>query len=95
MRVLNGLRKEYNLTREMQEYMKRYQIIYKRVIKKAKRRENDKYIFRANNKTKAVWYVINKEVGKSWKYDKKIELKDGSQIISNPRNVAGTLNTFL
>jgi hypothetical protein len=32
MRVLNGLRKQYNLSREMQEYIKRYQIIYKRVI---------------------------------------------------------------
>jgi hypothetical protein len=39
-----------------------------------------------------VWHVINKEIGKSWKYDKKIELNDGTQIISNPQ---GTLNTFL
>jgi hypothetical protein len=48
-------------------------IIYKRVIKKAKRWANDKYILRAKNKTKAVWHVINKEAGKSLKYDKKIE----------------------
>jgi hypothetical protein len=49
------------------------------VIKVAKRRENDEYVLRANNKTKAVWHVINKEVGKLWKYDKKIELNDGTQ----------------
>jgi hypothetical protein len=85
MLVLNGLKKQYNLSREMQEYMKRYQIIYKRVIEKAKRRENDKYSFRGNNEAKVMWHVINKEVGKSWKYDKKIELNDGTQIISNHR----------
>jgi hypothetical protein len=74
--VLDGLRKQYNLAWEMQEYVKRYQIIYKRVIKEAKR--NDKYVSRANNKTKTTWHVINKEVGKSWKYEK-IELSDGTQ----------------
>jgi hypothetical protein len=94
MRVLNGLRKQYNISREMQEYIKRYKIIYKRVIKEAKRRDNEKYVLRANNKTKVMWHVINKEVGKSWKYDKKIELNDRTQIISNPQNVAGMLNTF-
>jgi hypothetical protein len=41
-----------------------------------------------------MWHVINNEVGKSWKYDNKIELNDGTQIISNPQNVAGMLNTF-
>jgi hypothetical protein len=64
-------------------------MIYIRVIKEAKRNENDKYVLRAINKSKATWHVINKEVGKSWKYDK-IELNDGTQIISNPQNVAGT-----
>jgi hypothetical protein len=32
----------------------------KRVIKEAKRIDNDKYILRAVNKTKAMWQVINK-----------------------------------
>jgi hypothetical protein len=57
--VLNGIRKQYDLSREMQEYIKRYQITYKRVIKEVKRREN---VLRANYKTKALWHVINKEV---------------------------------
>jgi hypothetical protein len=64
MTVLNGLRKQYNLSREMQECTKRYQIIYKIVIKEAKRRENDKCVLGANNKTKAMWRVINIE---GWK----------------------------
>jgi hypothetical protein len=95
LRVLNGLRKQYNLSREMQEYIKNYEIIYKRVIKEAKRRDNDKFVLRANNKTKAVWHVIIKEVGRSWKYEKKIELNNGTQLISNAQNVVGMLNTFL
>jgi hypothetical protein len=68
----------------MQEYIKRYQIIYKRVIKETKRRDNDMYVLRANNHTKAMWQVINKEVGKSRNHDKKIELNDGIQVISSP-----------
>jgi hypothetical protein len=34
--VLNGLRRQYNLSREMQEYVKRYQTIYKRATEEAK-----------------------------------------------------------
>jgi hypothetical protein len=41
-----------------------------------------------------MWHVINKEVGKSWKYDNKIELNNGTQIIPNSQNVAGMLNIF-
>jgi hypothetical protein len=36
MRVLNGLRKQYNVSREMQEYIKRYQISIKESLKKLK-----------------------------------------------------------
>jgi hypothetical protein len=39
--------------------------------------------------------ACNKEVGKLWKYNKRIEMNDGTQIISNPQNVAGMLNNFL
>jgi hypothetical protein len=78
----------------MQEYIKRYQKIYKRVIKEAKRRDKDMYVLRANNHTKAMWQVINKEVGKSRNHDKKIELNGEIQVISSPHKVAGMLNTF-
>jgi hypothetical protein len=36
---------------------------------------------RAKNKTKPVWQIINKEVGKSLKYYKKIKLNSGTEII--------------
>jgi hypothetical protein len=35
------------------------------VIREAKRRENDNYILRAKNKSKAIWQVIHKEIGKN------------------------------
>jgi hypothetical protein len=31
--------------------------MYKRAIKEAKRRENDKYVLRANNKKETTWHV--------------------------------------
>jgi hypothetical protein len=41
--------------RDMQDYLNRYQIIYKRVSTEAKIRANDKYVLKAENKTKAMW----------------------------------------
>jgi len=37
MRLLNRLKKITNLTRETQDYINRYQVIYKRVVNEAKR----------------------------------------------------------
>lgn len=43
---------------------------------------------------KAMWHLINEEVGKSFKGDKKIELISGTKIISDPQSVADMLNNF-
>jgi hypothetical protein len=37
-------------------------LIYRRTIKEAKRRKNDRYIANAKNKTRTVWRMINKEL---------------------------------
>jgi hypothetical protein len=94
MRLLNGLKKQQNLSSDMVEYITRYRIIYKRVIKEAKKLANDKYVSRAQNKMKAMWNLINEEVGKPLKGDKKIELSSGTKIISDPQSVADMLNNF-
>jgi hypothetical protein len=52
--------------------------ICRKVIREPEIRENDRYILNANNKTKAVWQVINKEIGKSTVNNKKIEINWGS-----------------
>jgi hypothetical protein len=54
MKLLNGLKKQQTLPSDMVEYITRYQIIYKKVIKEAKKTANDKYVSRAQNKMKAV-----------------------------------------
>jgi hypothetical protein len=38
---------------------------------------------------------VNKEVGKSLKYETKFELCSGTQIILNPQYVAGISGTFI
>jgi hypothetical protein len=63
--IVKWINTRYNIFRDMQDYINRYQIIYKRCIKDAKQRANDKYVLRAKNKkkaTKAMWHVINKEL---------------------------------
>jgi len=42
----------------------RYQITYNRLIKEAKKRENVRFVWRARNKTKAMWQTINRV----WKF---------------------------
>jgi len=52
MRFLNWLKKQPNLTEDAKMYIAKYKIIYKRIIREAKERENDKYILHANHKSK-------------------------------------------
>jgi phage anti-repressor protein len=40
------------------KYIEHYRKIYRRVIQEAKRIENNDYISRAKNKSKAAWQVI-------------------------------------
>jgi hypothetical protein len=92
MRFLNVIKRKFNLSREAQAYIKRYQTIYRTVLKEAKKRENDKLIEKAANKTKKVWQLINKQVGKCSITNKKIELMTAAGIETNPQTVAELLN---
>jgi hypothetical protein len=51
------LRKTIGLTRETQDYINRYRVIYRTVIMEAKNRENDRYVLNAKNKS----YVADKK----------------------------------
>jgi hypothetical protein len=42
------------------DYIMTYQITYNKLIKEAKNRENDRFVLRARNKTKAMWQIINR-----------------------------------
>jgi hypothetical protein len=41
-------------------------------MKEAKKTENGSYVLRSKYKTKAMWQIIIKVVGKSLQYDKKL-----------------------
>jgi hypothetical protein len=52
--IVKWSKKQQNLSSDMVQYITRYQIIYKRVIKEAKKIANDKYVPRAQNEMKAM-----------------------------------------
>jgi len=84
MKMLNNLKRRFTLTNEVLGYIKKYQSIYKRVLKEAKKRDNHRYVTEAANKTKAMWQLINRKIGKIQDYDHKLELRLGNNIIKNP-----------
>ena len=75
-------------------YIKSYNKIYKKVLKEAKQRDNDRYVTRASNKTKAMWQLINKKIGRTKEDDNKLELKLGNNLITNPKEITEILNEY-
>jgi hypothetical protein len=84
MRFLNMLKKQPNLTEDAKMDIAKYKIIYKRVIREAKRREKDKNILHANFKSKAVWWFINKETGRTFSNKPNVKIIWNSEEITNP-----------
>ena len=73
MRLLDNQRKTQVVEKKDLDYTEHYRKVYRRVIKEAKRRENNSYVSSAKNKLKAALQVINKEVGKSSINNKNVE----------------------
>jgi hypothetical protein len=94
IRFLNMLKKQPNLTEDAKMYIAKYKIIYKRVIREAKRRENDKNILQVSFKSKAVWQIINKETGRTSSNKQDIKINWNSEEITNPENVAELFNSY-
>jgi len=93
-KILNNLKRKLTLLREELEYIKKYQEMYKRVLQQTKKkRDNDRYVTEASNKTKAMWQLISREIGKT-QDDYKVELKVGNDIISNPMVITEKLNMY-
>ena len=63
LRLLCNINRSTNLPMESLKYIQNYQAIYRKVIKETKRREADRLILCAKNKNKALWKIINKEIG--------------------------------
>jgi hypothetical protein len=48
------------------------------------RRDNDRYVIESTGKTKAMWKLINREIGKAPENDHKLELRVGKIFFQNP-----------
>ena len=92
--LLDKQRKTTLMKKKDLEYIEHYRKIYRRVIKEAKRREYNRYINSAKNKSKVSWHVINKELGKLSTNNQNIELKWGKNIISNPGVIVELFNSY-
>jgi hypothetical protein len=46
------------------------------------------------DRTKAMWQLINREIGKASENDHKLELRIGKKIISNPTEITEKLNMY-
>jgi hypothetical protein len=84
LQTLNNLKGTVTLMDEALVYIANYQRMYKRVLREAKKRDNDRYIIESVDRPKAMWRLINREIGKAPVNEQKLELKVGNKIISNP-----------
>jgi len=69
-------------------------LIYKKVIKEVKRKEADRLILSdKNNKNKALWKIINKEIGNSH-HVSNTTINTGAKIITNPQTITERFNIY-
>ena len=94
LRFLSMIKKGLLLTENMKTYITKYKTVYKRVVKEAKRRENDKFLLKASSKSKAAWQIINKETGRAPCKTHDITLLHNLQEISSPEEVAELFNSY-
>jgi len=52
MKVLNNLKRTYTLRREDLNYITEYQRILKKILKEAKKRDNDRFVIESKDRTK-------------------------------------------
>jgi len=92
MKVLNNLKRTYTLRREDLNYITEYQKIYRKILKEAKKRDNDKFVLESKDRTKAMWQLINKEIGNTLVNDYRLELRIGDKITTCPIEITEKLN---
>jgi hypothetical protein len=65
------------------ENTENYSKIYTKVIRRAKKMENNRHKLNAKNKTISVWQIINKKFGKSTLNNKKTAINWGSNKLTS------------
>jgi len=76
-------------------YIKNYQRMYKRILREAKKKkDNDRYVIESVDRTKALWQLIYREIGKAPENEQNLELRIGNKFISNPTEITDKFNTY-
>jgi hypothetical protein len=90
---LNKLKKSNLLTNKSLNYIKNYQRVYRKVLKEGKRMELEKLVASAINKRKKMWNKMNNEIGNTKNLMDNIEIKYGSDLLTNPQLIANKFNS--
>ena len=90
LQLLYNIKRLTNLPMKPLKYIQNYQMIYRKVIKEAKKRrgggEANILILSAKNKNKALWKIINEETGNSQQRPN-IIINTGDKIITSPQTI--------
>ncbi|KAK3908331.1 Methylenetetrahydrofolate--tRNA-(uracil-5-)-methyltransferase [Frankliniella fusca] len=73
---------------------KQYRKFYKAEVATMKKKLNENFIENASNKCKAMWSVINKELGRADLTQENIVIQKGDMILTNPVHIANTFNSY-
>jgi len=76
------------------KFYKQYCAILSKVINAAKKLHNSNIIFKAGNKMKATWGIINREKGKTQSNSLPKEISHEGNIISNQSKIANLFNKY-
>ncbi|XP_049779566.1 uncharacterized protein LOC126176452 [Schistocerca cancellata] len=87
------LQSKTNSSPEFINYLKKYKLVLKRIIKEAKIKENDKYIMKSSNKTKSMWKAVQDLTGKKTTHKNIVISHDGKNV-TDPREVANSFNSY-
>jgi hypothetical protein len=93
-RFLNGIKHVTPLSKASLIYVKKYQSNLQKVIKKAIKWDNDRFIKSADNKNKRIWQLINEGTCTSQNKNNNLTIKNGSKITSDPQQIADKFNAF-
>ena len=95
-KTLKKLYKKYKNTNEVhdRDYYRRYKQIYRKVMKNAKESYNSDYYCAAENKTKAVWHIINNNIVNKNNKTKINEIRTHNRTITDIKEVAEFFNNY-
>ena len=92
LRILNELKRFNQISNESRLYISKYQLMYKHLVKEAKKMYNEAFIQSSKNKTKGIWQVINKETGNLPHNNYNIQLQYNNEAISDPQLISERFN---